>query len=81
VRGENSNNEYIVGDIVGQYEVKGMVGRGLQIRFSFLILFLFVGSFGAVYLCHHVETGEKKAVKVFFHGDEKVFLFFLIEGM
>jgi hypothetical protein len=31
-----------------------------------------VGSFGAVYLCDHVESGVRKAVKVFFHGDEKV---------
>jgi hypothetical protein len=31
-----------------------------------------IGSFGAVYLCHNVKTLERKAVKVFFHGDEKV---------
>jgi hypothetical protein len=80
VRGENSNNEYIVGDVVGQYEVKGVVGRGLQTRFSFLILLLFIGSFGVVYLCHHIETGERKAVKVFFHGNEKVFFFFFNRG-
>jgi hypothetical protein len=28
VKGANANNEYIVGDIVGNYEVKGIVGRG-----------------------------------------------------
>jgi hypothetical protein len=44
--------------------------------FSFSIFGLFfAGSFGAVYLCHHVESGECKAVKVFFRGDEKVLLF------
>jgi hypothetical protein len=31
-----------------------------------------VGSFGAVYLCRKTNTGERKAVKVFFRGDEKV---------
>jgi hypothetical protein len=57
------------------------VGRGFQIGFLFsvlIIFLLFLGSFGSVYLCHHIETGERKAVKVFFRGDEKVF-FFLLE--
>jgi hypothetical protein len=53
--------EYAVGDIVGEYEVLLVVGRG---------------SFGCVYLCRHVETGERKALKAFFHGGEKVFFFF-----
>jgi hypothetical protein len=31
-----------------------------------------LGSFGAVYLCHHLKNGERKAIKVFFQGDAKV---------
>jgi hypothetical protein len=27
-RGENAMNEYMVGDLVGNYEIKGIVGRG-----------------------------------------------------
>jgi hypothetical protein len=28
VKGENANNEYTIGDVVGEYEIKGTVGRG-----------------------------------------------------
>jgi hypothetical protein len=37
VKGENNSNEYVIGDVVDQYEVKGIVGRGLQ---SFLFCFI-----------------------------------------
>jgi hypothetical protein len=32
-------------------------------------------SFGKVFLCRHIKTGELKAVKMFLHGNEKVFMF------
>jgi hypothetical protein len=38
-------------------------------------MLLNVGSFGAVYLCRKINTGERKAVKVFFRGDEKVCIY------
>jgi hypothetical protein len=33
-----------------------------------------VGSFGTVYLCRKTTSGERKAVKLFFCGDEKVWI-------
>jgi hypothetical protein len=42
-----------------------------------------VGSFGAVYLCRKTNTEERKAVKVFFFGDEKEFVssYILFRGL
>jgi hypothetical protein len=46
---------------------------------SVFFIVLNLGSFGAVYLCRNVNTGERKAVKVFFRGDEKVcFIIFIL---
>jgi preprotein translocase subunit SecG len=35
VKGENANNEYSVGDVIGEYEIKGTVGRGFINYFFF----------------------------------------------
>jgi hypothetical protein len=34
-KGENVNDEYSVGDIVGKYEIKGTIGRGFINQFFF----------------------------------------------
>jgi hypothetical protein len=39
VRGENTMNEYIVGDVIGNYEIKGMVGRGVYENFLMSLFF------------------------------------------
>jgi hypothetical protein len=38
-RGEYAKNEYIVGDIIGEYEVIGIIGRGLIYFYKFKVIF------------------------------------------
>jgi hypothetical protein len=41
VKGNVSNSEYFVGDVIGNYEIEGIIGRGMK-RDSVFILYLFI---------------------------------------
>jgi hypothetical protein len=69
----NASHEHTIGEMIGNYEIEKIIGRGYFFIFKFFFyLIIQIGSFGAVYLANDNETGISMAVKEFFSGDEKV---------
>jgi hypothetical protein len=73
---KNPTRKYAVGKVIGEYEVEDLLGRGLESHIKLLIscdcLCLFKIVWCRVFMSSCKNRRKKKAVKVFFKGDEKV---------
>ena len=54
--------------VVGNYEIGEMIGMGNRVQKAMMGTNLLLGSFGKVYLAHHIMTKTRVSVRLVING-------------